>query len=775
MTRGLRTLTSRAASIAALAVSLLLIAVTAWAAPEKASGGIRFTYHDANAATVAWAGAFNNWSTSANPMTKGAGGVWTVVVALPPGEQQYKFVVDGQWVADPENGTTAGEFGNSVVKVGADGGLLTQAVTSNTAYSAKIAIDGRTHALFLERFDPTTSRYELSRPLFDIDLGFGVRISDLLKGRILTNIDPQKEDVQDYRSRLNFKRGTLDFQQPDLRILAFDSETIPTWDDPARLVGDIGIYRHPYGYQRNGFLVASPKLGFDTQVLYADNSSVGGTEFPGGSTINDFSLDRGTNRKFVFTGDAYGDAWKQLRAYRKDASTFALVPHQVSKITTTDVGDNGQSFGYGDGAENTFAASVRRQLPGGLRVGVLGRSDRGFHLGRLVLAETLTDTTGTLTYGQTEQEWFAGGVDALWNGKPGVAIWAEFLQGARRLDMMDRASRVQFLATGITGTGAAGITTTGSDTPLGQHYNLDESRRMLGGASWSFASNDVTVRAEVEHQEHRYPTWSQPPVAPAGLSNVDHQQFENVDFQRAAYTDSRDVENAMTEVRLGWDRNWRYYLGREVKSSMNLELTTFDYDPRTSWEYQMWFPTGNFWLEQNGTVAGPDRLVVLGEKHVFRFRPSLDVPIRRARDIRFRFEGTYSGTKIGLRPRYSESIFQFGGNLNHVLRLTNDTRWVKYDAPALSLNRSWFSQFTELRYQFAEGIHVGIGWGVSPNVIDPVTNEFANIGRDVFLSDRNANGYVAEHNWLSLAPQIAAAERALQNERRLQFEAVVRF
>ena len=86
---------------AALLLLAALIPALALAAPEKAPGGIRFTYTNAAAATVAWAGDFNAWSTSATPMTKGADGVWSVVVPLPAGKQMYKFVVDGQWFADP--------------------------------------------------------------------------------------------------------------------------------------------------------------------------------------------------------------------------------------------------------------------------------------------------------------------------------------------------------------------------------------------------------------------------------------------------------------------------------------------------------------------------------------------------------------------------------------------------------------------------------------------------------------------------------------------------
>lgn len=771
----LRTQTRRLLAGAAAAMAALLVAASTWAAPEKVAGGIRFTYRDPNASSVAWAGDFNSWSTTASVMQRDPEGVWSVVLPLPPGTQAYKFVVDGQWLADPENGVTTGEFGNSVVKIGSDGNLVSQTATSNTSYSPKITIEGRVHSLFLNIFDPTYSRYELSRPLFDIDLGFGVRISDVLRAHVLTNINPQKEDVQDYRSRLNYKRGSLEFEQPDLRIFAFDSETLPTWDDPARLVGGIGVFDHPFGDQRSGFQVTTPKWGFETRLLYADNSAVGGNEFPGGSTaFQDFSIDRGTNRRFVFDATAVDDSWKQMRTVRRDSVTFVLAPNQVSKFSTTDVGDGGGSFGFGNGAEDVFAASIRRRLGQELTLGALGRSNRGFHLGRFVLAQATGDTTGTIFYGQSQQEFFAVGGEARWAPTTTIDAHAEVLAGVRRLDLMDRGTRLDFTAQGIGGSGITSITTT-SSVPLGQHFNLDEGARVIAGGSWTFASGDVTLAAEVEHQSHRYPAWSQPPVAPAGLANVDHPRFENVDFQRAVYLDDRDLENRMLEWRFRWDRNWRYYLGREVKTSIGLELTDFHYDPRTTWEYQLWFPTGNMWLEQEGQVVGIDRLTLLGEDQAYRVRPALEVPIRRARQVVFRYRGDLAGVKLGLRPRYAESVFQLGFDLTRALRFTNDTRWVKYDAPALRLDRSYISQFSEVVYRFSDRIHIGLGYGIDPWVLDPVTNEFAPIGRDVYLNDRNANGFVAENDWLSLAPQLSAAEKALQNERRIQIEAVVHF
>ncbi len=62
-----------------------------------------FTYTDGGAREVFVAGSFNGWNTTANPLRKNEGGVWTTTVQLPPGETSYKFIVDGQWRTDPGN------------------------------------------------------------------------------------------------------------------------------------------------------------------------------------------------------------------------------------------------------------------------------------------------------------------------------------------------------------------------------------------------------------------------------------------------------------------------------------------------------------------------------------------------------------------------------------------------------------------------------------------------------------------------------------------------
>ncbi len=748
----------------------LLLACTSpsLAAPEKAAGGIRFTYHDANAATVAWAGAFNNWNATANPMKKD-GDTWTVTLALPAGEHAYKFVVDGQWFADPENGATTGEFGNSVITVNAAGDLVTQKATSNTAYSPKILVEGRFIGLYQSILDPGYSRFELRRPEMDVDLGFGVRFSDALMGHMLMNLNPRNEDAQDFRSRLNFKRGSLLLSQPGFSVYAFDSENLQTWDDPFHLVGDIGQYAHPFGYQRQGFQVRTPQLGFETELLYSDNFEAGGVTFPG------FTVARAPLPEFVFESDPTAKALALL-ATERGTTGFRLAGTQASKVSTTDFGDNGKAFGYGDGNENTFAMRVQRKLGTAWRFGLLGRTDRGFQLGRLVLAEPTSDSVVRVRTGQTIQQWYGLGANSRWQPRPTLSVEGEMLFGARRLNLVNGSTDEQWRAAAIAATGGTGFAKSSSATADGTHLTTDQSAKYHVGAAWTFAQGDIALRGSVERERHRYPAWTQSPIIPAGLPPDDHARVLNVEFQRAQYENPDQLlVNDRTTFDLGWDRNWRYYVGREVKTTVDVEFTRFHYDPRTAWEYQMWFPTGSFWLESGKAVVGPDRLTVLGQSDVVRLRPGLSVPFAIKRKAEFAWKGNFTGVHLGTQPRYAESVFQLGWDWNRAIRIASNARWVKYDVPELGLTRGYTSVFTDATYRWAPGIELSLGFGVDPDALDPVTNEYANNGRERYLNARNANGFVAETDYLSLAPQISAAERALMNERRIQLQAIVHF
>lgn len=102
------------------------------APPANQSAQHTFTYIRPSGApqvtAVHLAGSFNEWSTTARPMTQQANGSWSVTVALAPGSHQYKYVMNGgTWVqnmcSDPTWGDPAigGKVDPTVASCAPDG------------------------------------------------------------------------------------------------------------------------------------------------------------------------------------------------------------------------------------------------------------------------------------------------------------------------------------------------------------------------------------------------------------------------------------------------------------------------------------------------------------------------------------------------------------------------------------------------------------------------------------------------------------------------------
>jgi chromosome partitioning protein len=86
--------------------------------PEIEGDRVRFVYQDGAAEQVHIAGTFNDWQPE--PCEQ-AGDAWERRISVPAGTYQYRFVVDGRWVADPRNPVkVADAFGghNSVFEIG---------------------------------------------------------------------------------------------------------------------------------------------------------------------------------------------------------------------------------------------------------------------------------------------------------------------------------------------------------------------------------------------------------------------------------------------------------------------------------------------------------------------------------------------------------------------------------------------------------------------------------------------------------------------------------
>jgi 1,4-alpha-glucan branching enzyme len=100
-------------------------APTANRTPERANEkrsekSIEFILKMPQAQSACLAGTFNGWDSKKTPMRKDGSARWKATVPLAPGRHEYRFVVDGQWISDPNaRESVKNQFGstNSVVVV----------------------------------------------------------------------------------------------------------------------------------------------------------------------------------------------------------------------------------------------------------------------------------------------------------------------------------------------------------------------------------------------------------------------------------------------------------------------------------------------------------------------------------------------------------------------------------------------------------------------------------------------------------------------------------
>lgn len=264
------------------ATTILLLTLTAQLArapvacadfPAGVPGGVEFVLRDAAAVKVYWAGEYNAWSTSTNPFQRDDEGVWRLVLSLPAGEHEYKFVVDGNYLADPDNPQTRGEYGNSWIKVKADGSVeAAGGGRAPSALNSKLFIGGLYYGRYeLEARDREGDRVMLEKPRHDINLAFDLQLNPSLRGEVELNIDNVSDLSEMWRTRLNFQRAKLTLTRPEFKLELFDNVASFASDDPLHLVGKVGTYAYDYGYGARGLVFAKTlPLDLELKALLAD-------------------------------------------------------------------------------------------------------------------------------------------------------------------------------------------------------------------------------------------------------------------------------------------------------------------------------------------------------------------------------------------------------------------------------------------------------------------------------------------------------------------------
>jgi hypothetical protein len=134
------------------------------------------------------------------------------------------------------------------------------------------------------------------------------------------------------------------------------------------------------------------------------------------------------------------------------------------------------------------------------------------------------------------------------------------------------------------------------------------------------------------------------------------------------------------------------------------------------------------------------------------------------------------------KPKYIENEWSLNWKIAKHWGIYSNTRMPYYNDSFLGLKTDFqskddlfVSNFSKISYYLKENIELSLGWGVNPKVINNVTDEFYNGGREEFMESVGDFTNYLENNYRGLGEKLRIAEQKLMDEQRIVVEAVVKF
>lgn len=81
------------------------------------NNNVNFRIYNSTASFISIVGDFNNWNPENDLLTKDKNNIWQITKKLQPGIYRYKYVIDGQWVADIYNNQNSGDGTGGVASI----------------------------------------------------------------------------------------------------------------------------------------------------------------------------------------------------------------------------------------------------------------------------------------------------------------------------------------------------------------------------------------------------------------------------------------------------------------------------------------------------------------------------------------------------------------------------------------------------------------------------------------------------------------------------------
>ena len=655
-------------------------------------------------------------------------------IFLDPGTHEYKFFVDGAWHLDANNPERS-PAGNSVVRVGDAGQVLPANTPSSdpdrpaTNAATPVSWSMRYLGFATARRAKDAPRYDLDRPIHDVDLRLDAAIAPEVEAWLLANVTSHDADGD---VDLRYDRGLLSWTSASMSARLFDHVRIGNFDDPAALVGRVGIYGDPFGYGRRGVALDRRLLGAPLQFLLADDEEPLPNRPP---PLVGFGLATVARPEHYLSSDSERDA--DVWAFRARGGTDAL------------------------------------------GIGASFRWDRGAHAGLVTRSNTTIagDTLhATGRRFETREDSYAWGLDAR-------GTWRELLMAAEHVRGQNRAVAQSAVDFALDATPGDTLLAEGTAVSDRTRFDLDQAHRTVlrfrrdenPAAATTFdpwwklrpnAEDRLTPELRFEFESHGF----EPLVTGTGFRMRRFEIGVALDTRRWDTQFELDVEHHSFDMPQGatwetqfWLRRHVFWLDEDLAGVARMPLLGTDRAGMARLRAAREFGHG-VRAEFTGLVASPgfDRTPRFFE-NVLR----LTVPLARRLVLQ-----THSrlATYRTFTASDSTTIATLGSAGPHF-----EMGAVPVPAGASHGFESFSAHFIELVLQLSPHADLGLGFGLDPIAVYEVSNQFADVGWDQFLFENGVAPEAVVQHPTDLGRRVQAAEAALEGERRIVIEARVRF
>ncbi|MEO0284984.1 MAG: glycogen-binding domain-containing protein [candidate division WOR-3 bacterium] len=224
---------------------------------------VKFKLKEGKANSVLLAGDFTNWEKNPLKMEK-RGDIWEVTLDLEPGRYEYKFIVDGNWISDPENPLKVGPYGNSLIEITDKGEVIIPKTISNTGWNTAINFSGDIR--FHLNLEDTLKKF---KTLSDskLDLKGYLPYNSLLWVRLRY----QNKNLQsDGSIPVFFERAEFILREKNLSLRGFYNKFILSSLEPFDLTGNIGEFHKDFGREEEGFVLSYKSKILNLNFLYSN-------------------------------------------------------------------------------------------------------------------------------------------------------------------------------------------------------------------------------------------------------------------------------------------------------------------------------------------------------------------------------------------------------------------------------------------------------------------------------------------------------------------------